>query len=131
MPHARADRRRRPGEGVAGVVLDDVEDAGSAVDGGSGRLHLVGSRGREDLARASGVEHAFTHESAMQGFVAATAARYDGYLAGNGGVRPDHVPRVEGNLEDFGVGLGEPGQRLPHHIPRVVNQFFHVRYTNR
>ena len=36
---------------VAGVVLDDVEHAGAAVDGLRRRLHLVRRRRREDLAR--------------------------------------------------------------------------------
>ena len=34
-------RRELEVEHVAGVVLDDVEDAGAAVDGSGGRLHLV------------------------------------------------------------------------------------------
>ena len=43
---------------VAGVVLDDVQDAGAAVDG-LGRLeHLVRRRRGEHLARARRVEHA-------------------------------------------------------------------------
>ena len=43
---------------VAGVVLDDVQHAGAAVDG-LGRLeHLVGRGRGEDLARARRVEHA-------------------------------------------------------------------------
>ena len=36
---------------VAGVVLDDVHDAGAAVDGLGRRLHLVGRGRGEDLAR--------------------------------------------------------------------------------
>jgi hypothetical protein len=27
------------------------------------------------------------------------------------------------------VGCGEPSERIPHHILRVVNQFLHVRST--
>ena len=115
---------------VAGVVLDDVEDAGSAIDGASGRFHLVGTGGSEDLAGTGGVEHALANESAVHGFVTAAAARNDAHLAGDGGVRPDHVHRIEGDLEDFGVGCGEPSQRFPHHIPRVVDQFLHVGSTS-
>ena len=110
---------------VAGVVLDDVEDAGSAIDSGSGRFHLVGTRGREDLAGTGGIEHALAHKSAVQGFVTAAAARNDAHLAGDRGVRPNHVHGIEGDLEDVGVGCGEPGQRFPHRIPRVVDQFLH------
>ena len=116
---------------VAGVVLDDVEDAGSAIDSGGGRFHLVGTGGSEDLAGTGGIEHALAHKSAVQGFVTAAAARNEAHLAGDGGVCPNHVHRIEGDLEDFGVGCGEPSQRFPHHIPRVVDQFLHVRSTKK
>ena len=43
---------------VAGVVLDDVEDAGSAIDRAGGRFHLVGTGRREHLAGTGGIEHA-------------------------------------------------------------------------
>ena len=43
---------------VAGVVLDDVQDAGPAVDGAGGGLHLVRDRRGEDVAGRRGVEHA-------------------------------------------------------------------------
>ena len=39
-------RRHLEVEDVAGVVLDDVEDTGAAVDRPSRRLHLVGHRAR-------------------------------------------------------------------------------------
>jgi hypothetical protein len=61
--------------------------------------------------------------------VAAAAAGHDADLAGRGRVRPDDVYGIEGNLEDVGVGLGEPGEGFPHHILRVVDQFLHVRST--
>ena len=109
---------------VAGVVLDDVEDAGSAIDSGGGRFHLVGTGGREDLAGTGGIEHALADESAVQGFVTAAAARNDAHLAGDGGVRPNHVHRIEGDLEDVGVGCGEPSQRFPHHISGSLISFF-------
>ena len=117
-------------QNVAGVVLDDVEDAGSAIDSGSGRFHLVGTRGSEDLAGTGGIEHALADKSAVHGFVTAAAARNDAHLAGDRGVRPNHVHGIEGDLEDVGVGCGEPSQRFPHHILRVVDQFLHVRSTN-
>jgi hypothetical protein len=37
--------------------------------------------------------------------------------AGDGDARADPVHGIEADLEDPGVGLGEPGQRFPHRIP--------------
>ena len=66
---------------VAGVVLDDVQHAGAAVDG-LGRLeHLVGRRRGEDLARAGRVEHARPDEAAVHRLVAGAAAGDDPDLA--------------------------------------------------
>ena len=101
----------------------------STADGG--RFHLVGTGGSEDLAGTGGIEHALAHKSTVQGFVTAAAARNDAHLAGDGGVRPNHVHRIEADLEDFGVGCGEPSQRFTHHIPRGVDQFLHVRSTKK
>ena len=95
-----------------------------------GRFHLVGTGGREDLAGTGGIEHALAHESAVHRFVTAAAARNDAHLAFDGGVRANHVHRIEGGLEDVGVGCGEPLQRFPHHILRVVDQFLHVCSTS-
>ena len=67
-------RRELEVEHVAGVVLDDVEDAGAAVDGAGRGLHLVRDRRREDVAGARRVEHAETDEAAVERFVAGAAA---------------------------------------------------------
>ena len=69
---------------VAGVVLDDVQDAGAAVDGRGGRQHLVGNRGGEHLARAGGVEHPAADEPGVQGLVPGPAAGYQPDLAADG-----------------------------------------------
>ena len=53
-----------------------------------------------------------------------------GTTSSDRGVRPNHVHGIEGDLEDVGVRCGEPSQRIPHHILRVVDQFLHVRFTN-
>ncbi len=55
---------------VAGVVLDDVQDAGAAVDSLRGGLHLVGGGGGEHLAGARRVEHAHADEPAVHRLVA-------------------------------------------------------------
>ena len=84
-------RRHFKIQNVAGVVLDDVEDAGSAIDSGwplpSGR-----DSGSEDLAGTGGIEHALA--SAVEGFVTAAAARNDAHLAGDGAsARTTHTDR--------------------------------------
>ena len=60
---------------VARVVLDDVHDAGAAVDRLGRGEHLVGHRRGEHLARARGVEHAAPDEAAVQRLVTRAAAR--------------------------------------------------------
>ena len=62
---------------VAGVVLDDVQDAGAAVDGLGGLEHLVRRRGGEDLARAGRVEHAGADEAAVHRLMARAATGDD------------------------------------------------------
>ena len=72
---------------VAGVVLDDVQHAGAAVDGLRGGEHLVGHGRGEDLARAGGVEHARADEAAVQRLVAGAAAGDQAHLAADRGRR--------------------------------------------
>src|SRR5829696_8031026 len=76
-------------EHVAGVVLDDVEDAGPAVDGLAGLEHLVGGGAREHGAGAGRVEHAWSDVTAVGRLVARAAAGDEGDLARNGSVGPD------------------------------------------
>ena len=59
---------------VALVVLDDEDAAAAGVDGLDGRHHLVGSRRREHLTGAGGVEHAEADEAGVQRLVPGTAA---------------------------------------------------------
>src|SRR5439155_21010015 len=59
---------------VAGVVLDDVDDAGTAVDRLGRRQHLVGDGRGEDLAGAGGVEHPAPDEAAVERLVSGAAA---------------------------------------------------------
>ena len=66
---------------VAGVVLDDVQDARAAVDGLRRLEHLVGRRRGEDLARARRVEHARPDEPAVHRLVPGAAAGDDADLA--------------------------------------------------
>lgn len=70
---------------VAGVVLDNVQDAGAGVHRGRGGHHLVGDGRGEDLAAARGVQHAEPDVAAVHRLVAGAAAGDESHLAGTGG----------------------------------------------
>src|SRR5215213_3939729 len=59
---------------VSRIVLDDVEDAGPAVDGLARIEHLVGGGARKDGAGAGGVKHTRSDETAVGRLVARAAA---------------------------------------------------------
>ena len=69
---------------VAGVVLDDVQHAGTGVDELGGFVHLVRCRRREHLTGAGGVEHADADEAAVERLVSGAAAGDETDLAGDG-----------------------------------------------
>src|SRR5207245_6194658 len=71
---------------VAGVILDDVQDAGAPVDGRRRPRHLVGSRRGEDRTRTRRIEHAEPDVAAVHRLVAAAAARDQPDFALLGGV---------------------------------------------
>ena len=62
----------------------------------------------------------------VHGFVAAAAARNDADLALDRRVRPHHVGRIEADLENIRMRQGQAVQGFAHHVPRIVDQFFHV-----
>ena len=113
-------------EDVAGVVLDDVEDAGPAVDGPGGGLHLVRHGRGEDMARAGRVEHAQADEPAVERLVAGAAARHQGDLALDRAARPQHDDLVEIDLQDVGVGPAKAGQALGDEVRNVVDELLHA-----
>ena len=110
---------------VAGVVLDDVEDAGAAVDGAGGGDDLVRHGRGEDRAGAGGVEHARPDEAGVERLVAAAAAGDEADLAGDRRVAPhdDTAGRVD--AQQVGMGEAQPLQRLPHDILGPVDQLLH------
>jgi len=110
---------------VAGVVLDDVEDAGTAVDGGGGGDHLVGDRGGEDLSGAGGVEHAGAHEAAVEGLVPAASPGDDGDLALLLSPAAVDDVLVEVDVELVGVGGGHAPQGVRDHVVNGVDEFLH------
>ncbi len=110
---------------VAGVVLDDVEGAGAAVDGLRRGEHLVRRRGGEDLARAGGVEHARADEPAVHRLVPRAAAGDDRHLAGDGRVGARDPVRVGVDDEAAGVRQGDAGEFLPDDVLRPVDELLH------
>ena len=109
---------------VAGVVLDDVQHAGAAVDELGGLVHLVGRRRREDLSGAGGVEHAEADEAAVQRLVAGAAAGDQPDLAGDRrvGSVDDLVLVVDPQLR---VGGRDAAQRIGHDVGGIVDQLLH------
>ena len=110
---------------VAGVVLDDVQNAGSTVDGAGGGHHLVGDRGGEDLSGAGGIEHAGAHEAAVEGLVPAASPGDDGDLALLLGSAAVDDVLVEVDVELVGVGCGHAPQGVRDHVVNGVDEFLH------
>ena len=109
-------------EHVAGVVLDDVQDARAAVDGLRGRLHLIRHGRGEDRARAGRVQHARADEAAVQGLVSRAATRDEADLAGNGCVGANDQLLVEVDSHEAGVRAGDAGERLGHDVLGIVHE---------
>ena len=112
-------------EHVAGVVLDDVQDARAAVDGLRGRLHLIRHRRGEDRAGAGRVEHARADEAAVQGLVPRAAARDEPDLAGDGRVGADDQLLVEVDPHEAGVRACDARERLGHDVLGIVHELLH------
>ena len=110
---------------VAGVVLDDVEDAGAAVDGPGRGFHLVRDRRREDVAGAGRVEHAQPDVAAVHRLVAGATARDEPDLAllGPAGAEHDVVRGVD--LDEVGVGRPEAGEALGDEVVDLVDELLH------
>src|SRR5580700_6500647 len=111
---------------VAPVVLDDVDDPGSAVHSLGGGQHLIGDRGREDLAGARGVEHADAHEATVERLVSRSAAGDQRDLALDRRIRPNQDLVRDVVSEHVRYGGGEPGKRFFDHLVRFVDDFPHA-----
>src|SRR5918997_5419852 len=112
-------------EDVAGVVLDDVEDAGPAVYGLGGLEHLVGGRAGEHGARAGGVEHAGADVAAVGGLVAGAAAGDEGDLALHGGVGPEDDAVFGEQPEHAAVGELHTPEHLLDYPLRGIDELLH------
>jgi hypothetical protein len=110
---------------VARVVLDDVDDAGAAVDGLGRRQHLVRHGRGEDLARTRRVEHAEPDESAVQRLVARAAAGYERDLALHRSAGAHDDLRAGVIAQDVAVSGRQAGERLAHQVGRVVEELLH------
>ena len=113
-------------EDVARVVLDDVQDAGTAVDRLRRLQHLVRRGGGEDLPRACGVEHALAHESAVHGLVPRASAGDDSDLALDRSVRTYDVGGVVGDLEPVSVSRLDPLEGLANDVVGRVDELLHA-----
>ena len=112
-------------EHVAGVVLDDVQHAGPAVDRLRRVVHLVGGGGGEDLPRAGGIEHSHAHEAAVHRLMPRAAPRQDADLPGDRGVGPNDVHRVVVDPHDVAVRRLEAAERLGDDRTGVVDELLH------
>src|SRR5512132_4356956 len=111
---------------VTRVVLDDVKDAGAAVDGLGRVEHLVGGRRREHLAGAGGVEHSGPDETAVHRLVPRAAARDQPDLALHRGVGANDHVRVELDAYEVWMGRGDAVQGLGDNVLWLVDQLLHV-----
>lgn len=111
-------------EHVAGVVLDDVEHARTAVDGLGGDLDAVGSRRGEDFAGDGGVEHSGADEAAVQRLVTGPATRDDRDLALRlrRGTGDDVVLQIDRELR---VSERHPLQGLDENVLGGVDELLH------
>src|SRR5918997_6484344 len=117
-------------EHVARVVLDDVEDPRTAVDG-LGRLeHLVRGWAGEDGAGAGGVEHARSDEAAVGRLVARAAAGDEGHLALHGGVGADDDAVLGNHPDQARVRQLHPPQHLVDDPLGRVDDFLHVSLSS-
>ena len=97
---------------VAGVVLHDVQDTSTTVDGDGGGEDLI-RRGRgEDLTAGGGIQHAQTNEAAVHGLVARAAARDQTDLAGARRIGTDDETVFVVDTHGVGVREFDTAQRV-------------------
>ena len=113
-------------EHVAGVVLDDVEDARAAVDGFGGFEHLVGGGAGEDGAGAGGVEHSGADVAAVGRLVAGAAPGDEGDFALHRSVGAHYYVVLGDHPEEIAVGQLHPPEHLFDHPLRGVDDLLHL-----
>src|SRR6266581_434308 len=110
---------------VAGVVLDDVQHAGAAVDLVGGPFHLVGRWRGEHRAGTGGVEHAEPDEAAVHGLVAGATAADQADLAGPRRIGPVDHGRVEVHRDHVAVRQRQAFERFGYEVVDGVDELFH------
>src|SRR6266568_6961489 len=110
---------------VAGVVLDDVQHAGAAVDLVGGPFHLVGRWRGEHRAGTGGVEHAEPDEAAAHGLVAGATAADQADLAGPRRIGPVDHGRVEVHRDHVAVRQRQAFERFGYEVVDGVDELFH------
>ena len=112
-------------EDVARVVLDDVQDARAVVGCLRGLQDRVGGGRGEHRAGNGRIQHAFSDEAGVEGFVSGSAAGDEAYLAlGLGGAAGDEVGRVM-DIDDVGVGQGETFQGFADNGVDIIDELLH------
>ena len=109
---------------VAGVVLDDEENASATVHGLRGIHHLVGCGRGEDLTRAGRVKHAVADKTGVQRLVPGTAAGDQCDLTRLVALAA-HKLVLRAERDDVGMRGGKAVQRFGEHVVDVVHQVFH------
>ena len=115
-------RRHLEVHDVAGVVLDDVQDAGPAIDRRRRPRHLVGSRRGEHRTGTRRIEHAQADVAAVHRLVTAATARYQANLAFTRSILADDHVRVVLHPDQVGMGRGHPGHGVLDLRLRRVDQ---------
>ena len=94
-------------EHVAGVVLDQQQHPGAAVDRLAALVHFIRRRRGENFARTGAVEHPFADETAVHRLMAAAAAGQDRHFAHYRRVSAGHERRIRVH-QQLGMGLRQP-----------------------
>ena len=111
--------RHLEGGAVAGVVVDDVEDALVGVEELRGLVDELDGRTRKHVARAGAVEHPLADDHRMGRFVSRARALDDRDLVGPRHVRPVDEVVLRLVLEGAATGQLDPRQELRYELPRV------------
>src|SRR5919198_626708 len=111
---------------VAGVVLDDVQHPGAAVDLLGRPLHLVGGGGGEHLPGTGRVEHAHADEAAVHRLVPRPAAGDHPDLALPRRVGAVDHERVVVDADQVAVGPLHAFERLADEVVDAVDELLHL-----
>ncbi len=115
-----------PRRAIAGVVVDDVQDALRRVQQLRGLVHELDRRAGEDVTGARAVEHALAHDHRVSRLVARAGALDDRDLVITGHVRPIDEVVLRLVLQHAAARELDAGQHLRHELPRIVDELLHA-----